>query len=293
MGIAEIKDHLRCFNYNQSNKPMIETVKIVKDYTDDVLLTYSQVVFIMEGRIDYTSTDFLSCETTRGHILFFPAGARFSYRTLEKSLVIILRIENPIRLCKNTSLEDLYSKNSKVYDNPYVPKTKSLGKLEMNARVLHYLFGIKDSLADGLKCQCWMEMKIKEFFILLRVYYYQDQIYDFLFLILSNDTSFSEQVRLHWRSFKTVAELAEHMNYSPKQFNARFKTTFGQTPNHWLMEARATLIYDEIVSTTKQFKQIAMEHGFTSDSSFTRFCKLKFEKTPSQIRSKKKNSGAE
>lgn len=288
MDVIDINEHLRCFNYDKSDRPMIEMVKIVKDYAGNAALYCNEVIFIMEGRIRFLSKNYPQYEGIKGQILFLPAASNYTYEALANSMIVIFRIFNPVLLCKNLSPEKLY-KTRNTSDH-YDSQTKSIGKLEMNARIWNFLDGVTDCLADGLKCRCWEEMKVNEFFILLRVYYAKENIYDFLFLILSGDAAFSEQVRLHWKRFQTANELAKFLNYSPKQFAARFAVVFNQTPYKWMMEGRARLVHAEITSTNKQFKQIALENGFTSDSAFTRFCKKELGKTPSQIREEKQKN---
>lgn len=286
MGIIDINEHLRCFNYDRSDRPVIETAKIVKKSVGNAALNCNEIIFIVEGRVRFASQNYPQYEGYKGQVLFLPAASNYSYEALADATIVVFRINNPVVLCKCLPLEKLYNTSQQSRDG-YNPQTKSIGKLEMNARMWHFLDGVADCLTDGLRCHYWMEMKVNELFILLRVYYDKEDISDFFFLILSNNLAFSEQVRLHWKRFQTANQLAEFLNYSPKQFAARFTAVFGQTPYRWIMQSRARIVYTEIISTGKQFKQIAIENGFASDSAFTRFCKNELGKTPSQIREEK------
>lgn len=286
MGKLDINEHLRCFNYDNSDNPIIQTVIIVKGNSGSAAESNTEIIFIMEGRIRFSSKSYPLYEGVKGQILFLPADSSYTYEALTNSMIIIFRILNPVILCENISLENLYSVNQPA-GNEYDPRTKNVGKLEMNARFWHFLDGIADCLSDGIRCRTWLDMKINEFFILLRIYYAKEHIYDFLYMIVSSNTTFSEQVRLHWKRFQTSNQLAKFLNYSPKQFTMRFVAVFGQTPYRWMMEGRAHIIHNEITTTNKQFKQIAFENGFTSDSAFTRFCKNELGNTPSLIREEK------
>lgn len=286
MAITNLSEHLRCFNYDNSDKPAIQTVKFVKGSAGNSAVHSNEIICIMEGRIRFSSKNYPQHEGIKGQIFFLPIASNYAYEAMANSMVVVFRISSPIILCQNISLENLYKAN-RQNDNEYDPLTKNVGKLEMNARLWHLMDGIVDCLADDIKCRSWMEMKINEFFLLLRIYYAKEDIYDFLFLILSCNTTFSEQVRLHWKRFQTVNQLAEFLNYTPKQFTTRFTAVFGQTPYKWMLEGRARIVHTEITTTNKQFKQIAQDNGFTSDSAFTRFCKNELGKTPSQIREEK------
>lgn len=291
MSILYINEHLNCFNYDTAKKPVIEQVRIVKGHKAVSSPLYNEVHFILEGRVNY---EFKACpghDTGKGEILFIPSGRNYSCKALAHASILVFRISGPIALCANYSIEKLYKESSESKngnDNTiYEPVTRHLAGLEINARLWHFLEGITDCMADGLKCRCWFEMKIKEFFLMLRAYYPREDIRDFLYPILSRDTAFSEHVRTCWKGFRTVNELAAFMHMTPKQFSTRFAAVFGTTPYKWMQEGRARIIRHEITSTGKLFKQIAIENGFVSDSLFTRFCKTTFGKTPTEIRQDK------
>ena len=154
----------------------------------------------------------------------------------------------------------------------------------MNAQIRQLVDNISQSLEHGLTCHYWLEIKVQEFFLLLRIYYSKERIYEFLYPILSNDIAFSEQIRLHWKKFQTAAELAAFLNLTIKKFTMQFTAVFGQTPYQWMLQERARIVLFEVKSTGKLFKEIAVENGFSSESSFTRFCRKEFNKTPTQIR---------
>lgn len=291
MNILYISEHLNCFNYDKGKKPMIEPVRIAEGDKGNSTSTSNMVVFILEGRINYIFKDCPAHDGHKGQILFIPSGSSYSYMALTHVKFLVFRIYEPITLCANYSLEKLYKKNKENRENAgngndtnYEPETEHFGCLEANIYLWHFLDGITDCIANGLKCRCWFEMKIKEFFLLLRAYYPKEEICDFLYPILSYNTAFSEHIRRYWKDFRTVKELAAFMHMTPKQFSIRFVAVFGKTPYKWMMEGRARIIYHEITSTDRLFKQIAIENGFASDSLFTRFCKTTFGKTPSEIR---------
>lgn len=127
-------------------------------------------------------------------------------------------------------------------------------------------------------------MKIKEFFLLLRAYYPKEQIYDFLYPILSRDTAFSEYVRKNWSKYKTVKEIADTLHQTPKQFSKKFKEVFDKPPYKWIKERRATAIYHEICSDNIPLKQIAAKYGFSTIPQFTKFCKTELGRNPGELR---------
>lgn len=276
--------HLTCFNDDNGENPTIEVVKTVKGEEKSKKLTTNQIVFILEGRIQVNFKESPSCEVLKGQILFMPTGTRYSYRVLAQAMLVIFRVNHPVLLCDNYPVEKLYNAKEAKPVSDYEQETKQFGRLEINPKVWHFLDGIVECISDGLKCRCWFEMKIKEFFLLLRAYYPKENIHDFLFLVLSRDAAFAEYIHRNWQKFSSVAGLAASLNMTPKYFSTRFVPIFGQPPSRWISRGKAHIISREIISTKKQFKQIAFENGFSSDTLFTRFCKKELGKTPTQIR---------
>lgn len=276
-----------CTDCRKTEKPVIEVVKMVKGISEIADLIYHKVIFIIEGSLRVSSKDKPEHLAAAGKMLFLLAGSRCSYKALEDSTVILFRVQTPIKLCNKLSLEELYMQVNKNGKEEYKPSYSRFGELNMNSHLWQFLNVISESLNEGLKCHYWLEIKIQEFFLLLNIYYKKKQIYDFLYLILSNDIVFSEQIRRHWSKFQTARELADFLNLTNKRFTARFTAVFGQTPYQWMLQERARVVHVEIISTSKQFKQIAMENGFVSESSFTRFCRKEFNKTPTQVRQDK------
>lgn len=282
MSILYKNEHLNCFNYNHTEKPQIEVEKISKGVTRDLFIKDNEIVFVIEGRIRFVFTDFPEYEGTKGQILFLPVGGKYYFEALTNALVIIFRIHDSIKLCDNFKLESLFYDDETISD--YQPRTQKFSILDISPRLWHFTDGIIDCIGDGLKCRCYFETKIKELFLLLRSYYSKEELHDFFFVILSEDTAFSEYVRLRWQNYDTVSSLAASMHLSGKQFYTRFVAIFGKSPQQWINEARAKKVYLDITTTQKQFKRIADENGFASDGYFTRFCQKMLGQSPTKIR---------
>ena len=276
-------EHLACQHYCHSEKPDIEVVKILAGDKGNLLITENEIVCVVEGHIRYDFHDMATCEGLEGTILFRRARAEYAYEVLTDSMIVIFRINKPINLCNNYSIEKLYRMKEEQPEN-ITTAEKKLATLEMNERVWHFLQGVIGCITDGIKCNYWFELKIKELFTLLRGYYTKELLFDFFNSILSPDMAFSEYVHMNWLQFRSVNKLAASMNMTPKQFSARFISIFGQTPYRWILDNKAKIAYQEITSTKLPFKQIALDNGFNSDTQFTRFCKEKFGNTPTELR---------
>lgn len=283
MEIIDRHGHEQCHHFDRPDKPVIELVRIAKGGKGDLHVRNNEVVFFMEGRIRFIFSDFPNFEGMKGQILFLPAGGRCSFEALQSSVVMVFRILDPICLCDNFSLEKLYADKRRNKDQ-HKPNTRSFSILQINARIWHLLDGINDSLSDGVRCGRYFDLKVREFFLLLRLYYSREDIYDFLYLILSGDTAFSEYVRLYWHRFRNVEEIAESMHLTPRSFSMKFKAVFGQTPYKWMKQGRADIIRQQLIGTKKPVKQVAIENGFGNMAQFTKFCKKEIGYTPTEIR---------
>lgn len=288
MRIADINEHLNCFNYELSEKPIIEVERIDKEEKKEFSTINNKVFFILEGKVQFSAENLPDYQGQKGQILFIPAGANYSYKALTTSMLLIFSIQQPMMLCSNLSMEELYKQKKTSQENEHRPHPNWLGVVEINARIWHFLDGITNCISDGLKCRYWFELKVKEFFTFLRVYYPKQEIYEFLYPILSGDTAFSEYIRTNWRCFHSVQEMATSMNMTVKQFSTKFVKIFGKTPYRWMQEERSRIVIREIASTNKLFKQIAIENGFSTDSMFTNFCKKELGATPTELRDEKK-----
>jgi AraC-like DNA-binding protein len=292
MGILYINEHLNCFHYDKTENPQIELVTRPKGFEEVRKANNNEVVFFMNGKLKYRFRTFSDVILSKGQILFVPAGESFSYKVVSNVTLIVFRLYDHVQLCESFQLEKLYGSRGTEPESDHEPRTKNLNLLEIKPCVWHFLDSLYDYLNDGVKCRCFFEIKVKEFFTLLRLYYQKEEIHDFLYLILSGDTAFSEYVRQRWRRFRSVKEMADSVYMTQKHFSEKFKNIFGMTPHKWMEEGRANMMLNELTTTNKSFKQIASELGFSSEQQFSKFSRRVFGKTAKELRmSAKTQSG--
>lgn len=280
--------HISNFNklfdcYNQEQEKQVQIIQINKGEKRKLFTTDNKIVFLMQGHLRLIFNDFLSRKTMKGEILFLPAGRTYSYLALTDTRMIIFRPDTPIKLRENFRIEELLVNRENKDD--YHSYTRSLiGVLDAKPQLWHLSEELNACITDGIKCDCYFDIKTKELLLILYIYYSKEDLYNFFYSILSQDTAFSEYIRLNWNKFHSVNEMAKSMNLTHKQFYKRFISMFGQTPQQWMKESRASSILKELIFTSKLIKQIANENSFNSEPQFTRFCKRQLGKTPTQIR---------
>ena len=283
MELLNIEEHLNCFNYDHSAKPIIEVIEYAKgEKTESIKVNTNEVVFFLKGRVKYTFHNFPECQARTGKMLFMPMGYRYVYNVESAATIVIFRLSNPVKLCEGFFVEHLFESKKREH----VKRFKNLKMLEINEQIMYFVEGLTRCVKDGMKCKHYFDLKIKEFFMLLRAYYTKSELRGFLDFILSHDIAFSEYVRSNRNRYSTVIAFAESMHMTQKQFAKRFRKVFGRTPYGWMKEGRVLAAQSEIIATKKSIKQIAIETGFNTSVQFTKFCKKELGMTPMELRSK-------
>lgn len=287
MEIVNKDIHERCFHFDKSGYPLVDRIVIPAGTKDDLPIRSNEIVFFLEGELRFVFSDSREQKAKKEMMLFLPGGGKYHYETFEKTVVLVLRITKPIVICENITLEAYCHSSSKEKDLSS-PSSSHFSTLKINMRIRHFVEGVATCLADGVRCQSYFELVIKEFILLFNIYYSRQDIRDFFFhLTFNEDITFSEHFLRQWHLYKNVDDMAKSVWMTPRKFSSKFKEVFGQTPYNWMKERRAKRAYKELTTTNKQIKQIAVEQGFESNSQFTTFCKKELGANPTDIRAEK------
>lgn len=281
MELLYYKEHSACLYYEKGEKPLIEVCQITKGKTLDLITTDNKIICLKEGKVSIVLNDIPPYQATKGKIFLLPSAGKCRYKAIINSTIIIFRIRQPLQLCEVFTIDKLYQ------GKPQKDIKQQICDLQINESLTLFFEGLHVCISQGMKCQNYFSIKIKELLFYLRIYYTKEELQNFFLLILTSNTTFSEHIRLHWKQFHTIEQMAQSMNMTHRQFFARFTKAFGVKPQQWLNQQRATMIYGEIKNSNKQFKQISMENGFSHEALLTRFCKKQLGATPTQIREEK------
>ena len=281
-------EHLSCLNYEGSERPLIELKKVSQNEIWETQTLENKIVCVVDGVMRFSFADSVDSIATKGQFVALAGGFRFKCFAVESLSLVIFRLNEKAQLCDNFMLKQLLqinenqTGNPKVYETPEVPH-----RLDMNQVFWNYINLLFDCMNSGLRCKHYLEGKLKELFFILRAYYPKEELNLFFQALLSTDISFSNYVLQNHHKYKTLTELAESMNYSLSGFEKRFKKVFGMYGYRWMKEQKAKRIFHQISNTDSNFKEIASEFGFCSQSYFNDFCKAQFGKTPGEIRKNK------
>lgn len=274
------QEHFSCYNFEQGDKPVIQALSLENGKRIGLSTIDNKLIFVLDGSLEFIFKSSLPQIISRGQFMLLPAGSVLSATAKGDLRIIILRIRSQIRLCDTFSIE-------KLLDVDFHDSLKGgMYFLDINERVEYFLAGLQNYINDGLRCYYFYQLKISEFFYLLRAYYTKEELRAFFNPLISSDMSFSGQVFKYYKTARTAQELAEMLNYSFSGFQKKFKRVFGVSAYRWITEQRVKSIAHEINCNEKSFKEISNDYGFSSPSHFNDFCKTHLGQTPGNIREK-------
>lgn len=282
MEIKNPQEHYTCFYYGCAERPAIEVCNRESQQSEMQTLKKNEIRFILEGTMCFTYGDYQPTTVKKGAFFFLASGSRLHCKTLTNCLFMVVRLQKNVFLCEGCRVEELFKE--KKTDTPVRSLTPEINILQINEPLWHFLKGLKVCILGGLLCTNYFETKIREMFILLRAYYSRAELRDFLFLILSPDSEFSEKIRKNHHKYKTALDMAKAMNMTQKNFTKKFKAVFGEPPAQWMKKEKAREIYTELYTGKKTLLDIACEYGFSNLPSFNRFCKRELGKNPGELR---------
>ena len=279
--IYNIEEHLNCYCYDKREKPAVEVLKFTSGETSEVTLFVNEIIFIIEGRVEFVLRDNPGGELHEGQIVFLPAKDYLKLKAVTDSTIIVFRLNDITHVCRTFNMERLCN------DIDMVKKPESIFALETNESLQHFAEGLLNNYNTGLKCRIYLQAEISRLLIMISAYYPEEDLLRLFYSILNPDMVFSEYVRMNWLKHKSVNKLAAGFNLSTQLFTKRFQKVFGMTPHKWMQQEKARLIYMDISMSDKMFKEIAYEYGFNVPAHFCRFCKMVFGLTPGEIRKNK------
>ncbi|MDO4692509.1 MAG: helix-turn-helix transcriptional regulator [Porphyromonadaceae bacterium] len=128
------------------------------------------------------------------------------------------------------------------------------------------------------------DIKLQEFFLLLRLDYTRQMSEEFLRFYHCKNTGFRTKVFHLGYSNATIEELSKQFKLSPTTLKRMFVEEFGLSPLKWMMQQRSRYVYNDIMQQEMKLQDIADRYGFSSVSYLCQFCRKQFGYTPQQIR---------
>lgn len=278
-------EHLACYRYDSSAQPAIEAKKLRKNDIFNLYTTQHKLIFLMEGSLEVETADMIrgGKEVAKGFFWFASMGQNLKIRATSESLLLIVRINGTLMLCDSYSMERLVNESK---DN--AGETGEGGDHLYAATICPCLWDCLKSLyyalSDGLRCLSFFEIKTREIFFLFRVYYTKGELCRIFRPVLTDDLAFCDAVKNSWMKYKTINDLAASMNYSVSGFYKRFSAAFGLSPRQWIHKQKEVAIYNDLVTSNLNIKNIAGKWGFASIQSLSNYCRKFYNESPGQMR---------
>jgi len=279
MQLLYADEHHACFHYEKADNPTINYLEYEREEQEKFKLKRNALLLILDGGGSISFWRVVNKSMEKGDIFLLSAHTPILLKIKEKTKIIIFYLPVSFSFCDHFSLEMLH-KEFEVEKKD----TSPIHILKINERINAYINAFLPSWLDGLKCQYYLELKVKELFFLLRAYNTKEDLAAFFSPILSRDMDFYNLILDKYPSVKTVKELACLTNYSLTGFEKRFKKIFGISAHKWMKTRLAANLYHEINCTKKTFTEISITYGFSSSAHFSNFCKSVFGLTPKAIR---------
>lgn len=147
-----------------------------------------------------------------------------------------------------------------------------------------FLESVLAYLHTGLPMKDLSPEKVKELFILLRIFYDPEELVTLFYPLMGKNMDFKKMVTDNYLKGKNATEYAELCGYSLSVFQRKFKEVFGETVYQWLQRQKAEQIKHYLMTTEVNLKEIADKFEFASPAHLNKFCKIWFGMTPTELR---------
>ena len=216
-------------------------------------------------------------------LFLFPKGlhAMCTPAADTRAVICIVKGTN-LKVCDSYSQGMLEKQMNALHDTLH--RNKFLCALTCNDMIKQYFKTLEKAFSKGISCLHFQCIKREELFLYLHMCYSLEELVYFFYPIMNQGNDFQEFVVAHYRDIRDVKELAEKAHMSVSTFSRKFKDTFNDTAQHWLLARRAELVLYDIVRTNDTFTEIAERHNFSSPAYLSNFCKQRFGKTPATLR---------
>ncbi|MDH6359156.1 AraC family transcriptional regulator [Parabacteroides sp. PF5-9] len=277
------QNQLSCFHCKEEEKPAIEKMHFNRGEEWKGVIAESELIFVLEGAFVISYDRYLNLEIPAGTFFLLPSGCQYTAQPLADISVLVFRLREQVQFCERFSLEILNRKKTEIVNQENV--------LEIKEGLTGFLSTLETYISNGTHCPFFLQLKVKELLYLLGTFYSNYSLALCFRSLLSGNFGFSDFVLKNYHKTITVKELSELSSYSQAGFEKEFRRVFGMSASRWLREKKNNLLYHDLNTTEKTFKEIAFEYGFFSLSQFNDYCKKHFGLPPGKIRKRSSFEG--
>jgi AraC-like DNA-binding protein len=235
----------------------------------------NHLLFLLEGEINVSYHEFRNHLCRAGEMIFIPQNYVAIVEAYTEIKYLLLSFNNQIVLHEEMNWNEL-----KEYDS----ERDIFHKLEMRSPLTDVIDSILFYQKNKITSINLSEVKEKEIFLILKVFYSKQEVSRFLKPLLKQDMDFKAYVIKHYINAKNVDELAKSCDLSVRSFTRRFKEHFNDSPYRWILRQKANQIKILLADKKIPMQSIIRDYGFSSPAHFTTYCKKQFGATPSVFR---------
>lgn len=281
MEIMYLNEHKGCFNFDNKKNASINKIILKKDEIWETDSNVNKIIFVVDGKLNYSKENYENIEISKKEFMFLPSKEKLTgYAKEDGTLLLIFNLYKLIDLCHTFSLKNLEKHHLSSYQKRKKAKPMHLQTIDIISEYLNLLIKCFDA---NLKCKYFFDIKIEELMFFLRGFYKKEIMADF-FKNASSETDFYQFVIRNYNKYRSLAEISSAINYTVSGFEKRFRREFKCSPYKWMKDMKAHDIYNKIVTSDLNYKEISSVFQFSSVPQFFDFVKNYFGKTPKQIR---------
>jgi AraC-like DNA-binding protein len=244
-------------------------------YEASRVLDQNVIVFMLEGSCSFSYDHYINRVFFAGEMLFLPKSAIASVLILENAKFLHLAFDIPISASDRQYIQQQWNIARDI--------TYDFTPLKINYSIGVFINSLVHLIHNGGDCFELHEIKQREVFMLLRLFYTREQFSMFFHPIIGKSFNFKNFVLANYVDCYNLKELIERSNICPNVFMRKFKKEFGMSAYQWILKQMCLKIQHKASQPGITVKEIMSEVGINSYSHFNQICKRHFNLSPRQL----------
>lgn len=269
-------EHLSCHHYatHANSGWLLVSASEQRTYRGET--KFHTILFCTSGSVRIAVADELY-KLQEGEMKFIARGTSVRAILSSDAEILVAYFDVVDFICDKISLQQLAELKESIH---YLSKP-----MEVRGAIHSLLATLRIYLEDQAQCAYLHELKVKELFWNLRAYYSREELASFIWPILGVSKFHNDVINAFSCNAK-VSELAEQVFMSTSTFYKRFREEFGMSPEQWVRIQSNKQILFLVQDSDLTIGEIAAQLGFTSPSTFSRYCANNFNLSPTALRQK-------
>lgn len=280
--IRNINEHRTCSNFNADigtgfrifDIPPGETI-ILSTLRDYHLLAF------LSGQISFMCGIYGPKTYLEGDMVVCPRKFTVSGTAVSETRIVDMSFDKIWSRCDKLHFRHLISR-SEDYRFDMTP-------VRMRDPFPDYYSLLYSGLKSGIGCAHFHLLKHQEIFLYFKMYYSMDELVSLFYPVIQGLSGFKNIIYDHPEIY-SVDAMAEAASMSRSSFLRRFKEEFGVNAGEWLKKRLCQNVAYACSNPENTIKDIVDKFNFSSPASFSRFCRLYFDCTPTELMARARTS---